>query len=134
MDGYRRGGHTKYSLKVHIIFVTKCRRRIFDREPENQSVKELMHLAAENYGFDIIRMETDGDHIHMLIDYRPDMTIPDIVKYMKQYSTYYMWQRHELALRLHYWKRRVLWSDGYFACSIGQVSQEIIERYIENQG
>ena len=134
MDGYRRGGHTKYSLKVHIIFVTKYRRRIFDREPENQSVKELMHLAAESYGFDIIRMETDGDHIHMLIDYRPGMTIPDIVKYMKQYSTYYMWKRHELALRLHYWKRRILWSDGYFACSIGQVSQEIIERYIENQG
>lgn len=134
MDGYRRGGHTKYSLKAHIIFVTKYRRRIFDRESENQSVKELMHLAAESYGFDIIRMETDGDHIHMLIDYRPDMTISDIVKHMKQYSTYYMWKRHELVLRLYYWKRRILWSDGYFACSIGQVSQGIIERYIENQG
>lgn len=129
MDGYRRGGHTKYSLKAHIIFVTKYRRRIFDREPE-----ELMYLAAESYNLDIIRMETDGDHIHMLIDFRPDMTISDIMKYMKQYSTYYMWKRHESVLRLYYWKRRILWSDGYFACSIGQVSQEIIERYIENQG
>ena len=128
MDGYRRGGHTKYSLKAHIIFVTKYRRRIFDREPEDQSVKELMHLSAESYGFDIIRMETDGDHIHMLIDYRPDMTIADIVKYMKQYSTYYMWKRHESALYLYYWERRILCPDGYFACSIGQVSQEIIER------
>ena len=134
MYDYRRGGHAKYSLKAHIIFVTKYRRRIFDREPEDQSVKELMHLAAESYDFDIIRMETDGDHIHMLIDFRPDMTISDIMKYMKQYSTYYMWKRHESVLRLYYWKRRILWSDGYFACSIGQVSQEIIERYIENQG
>lgn len=89
MDGYRRGGHTKYSLKAHIIFVTKYRRRIFDREPEDRSIKELMHLAAESYDLDIIRMETDGDNIHMLIDFRPDMTISDIVKYMKQYSTYY---------------------------------------------
>lgn len=134
MDGYRRGGHTKYSLKAHIIFVTKYRRRIFDRQPETRSVKELMYLAAENYDLNIIRMETDGDHIHMLIDFHPDMTISDIVKYMKQYSTYYMWKKHESVLRLYYWKRRILWSDGYFACSIGQVSQEIIEKYIENQG
>lgn len=134
MDDYRRGGHTKYSLKAHIIFVTKYRRRIFDREPEDRSIKELMYLAAESFDLNIIRMEMDGDHIHMLIDFRPDMTISDIVKYMKQYSTYYMWKRHESVLRLYYWKRRILWSDGYFACSIGQVSQEIIERYIENQG
>ena len=91
MDGYRRGGHTKYSLKAHIIFATKYRRRIFDREPEDRSIKELMYLAAESYDLDIIRMETDGDHIHMLIDFRPDMTISDIVKYMKQYSTYYLY-------------------------------------------
>lgn len=134
MDGYRRGGHTKCSLKAHVIFVTKYRRRIFDRGPEDQSVKELMHLAAESYGIGIMRMETDGDHIHMLIDYRPDMMVSDIVKHMKQYSTYYMWNRHESVMRLYYWERRILWSDGYFACSIGQVSQEIIERYIENQG
>lgn len=89
-----------------------------------------MLLAAESCGCDIIRMETDGDHIHMLIDYRPDVRISDIVKQMKQYST----QRHGASLRRHYWKRRILWSDGYFACSVGQVSQETIERYIENQG
>lgn len=134
MDDYRRGGHTKYSLKAHIIFVTKYRRRIFDREPEDRSIKELMCLAAESFDLNIIRMKTDGDHIHMLIDFHPDMTISDIVKYMKQYSTYYMWKRHESVLRLYYWKRRILWSDGYFACNIGQVSQETIERYIENQG
>lgn len=75
MDDYRRGGHTRYSLKAHIIFVTKYRRRIFDREPEDRSIKELMYLAAENYGLDIIRIETDGDHIHMLIDFRPNMAL-----------------------------------------------------------
>ena len=36
-------------------------------------------------------------------------------------------------LKQHYWKERTLWSDGYFAASIGQVSQETIERYIKNQ-
>ena len=43
-------------------------------------------------------------------------------------------REHKKMLLHHYWKEKTLWSDGYFAASIGQVSQETIERYIEHQG
>ena len=45
-----------------------------------------------------------------------------------------MWEKYEKQLSKIYWKKRVLWSDGYFACSIGQVSQDVIEKYILTQG
>lgn len=45
-----------------------------------------------------------------------------------------MWKIHGDYLSKQYWKHHILWSDGYFVCSIGQVSQEIIEKYIQNQG
>ena len=45
-----------------------------------------------------------------------------------------MWKQYENILSKYYWKRKILWSDGYFVCSIGQVSQFIIEKYIESQG
>lgn len=134
MDGYRRGGHAKYSLKAHLIFVTKYRRPIFNSRSEDESIKELMHIASDSIGCRIIQMETNLDHIHILIDYSPDQKISDIVKHLKQYTTYYMWQRHSQNLIRYYWKKSVFWSDGYFACSIGQVSQDIIEKYIQNQG
>ena len=84
--------------------------------------------------YDIIQMEADKDHVHILLEYGSKVSVSDIVKQLKQYSTYQMWKHHEDYLSKQYWDRQILWSDGYFACSIGQISQEIIEKYIQNQG
>lgn len=134
MDGYNRGGHTKYSMKVHIIFVTKYRKKLFKTDEQIAEVKQFVHDEAKKYGYIIIQMETDKDHIHILLEYSPKVSVSDIVKQLKQYSTYQMWKFHKSYLTTQYWKRHILWSDGYFVCSIGQISQEIIEKYIQNQG
>ena len=91
-------------------------------------------LERDKYGYEIIQMETDKDHVHILLEYSPKVSVSDIVKQLKQHSTYQMWGYHEEYLTKQYWKHKILWSDGYFSCSIGQVSQEIIEKYIQNQG
>lgn len=134
MDGYDRGGHTKYSLKAHLIFVTKYRKHTFTRKMHAECVKQFLYDAEKQYGCQIIQMETDKDHVHILLGYQPDKSVSNIVKYLKQYSTYQMWERNESFMSKQYWKRKILWSEGYFACSIGQVSQGVIEKYIQNQG
>lgn len=134
MDDYNRGGHSKYSMKAHLIFVTKYRREIFKYDKRADNVKQFLYDATKKYGYEIIQMETDKDHIHILLEYSPEVSVSDIVKQLKQYSTYQMRNYHKEYLSQQYWKHKILWSDGYFACSIGQVSQEIIEKYIQNQG
>lgn len=134
MDGYNRGGHSKFNLKVHIIFVTKYRKKFFKSNDRANDVKQFLYDATKKYGYIIIQMETDKDHVHVLLEYNPKVSISDIVKQLKQYSTWHMWEHHEEYLSKQYWKHRIFWSDGYFACSIGQVSQDIIEKYIQNQG
>ena len=134
MDHYDRGGHSKFSLKVHLIFVTKYRRKVFRYKVLSDDLKQFLYEASIRYGYRIIRMETDRDHIHILLEYFPGISVSDIVKQFKQYSTYCMWKYHERLLSRYYWKRKILWSDGYFACSIGQVSQNTIEKYIQSQG
>ena len=134
MDGYSRGGHSKYGMKVHIIFVTKYRKKLFMSSKRADDVKQFLYDVAKKYGYTVIQMKTDKDHVHILLEYSPKVSVSDIVRQLKQYSTYQMWKHHEEYLSKQYWKHRILWSDGYFACSIGQVSQEIIERYIQNQG
>ena len=79
-------------------------------------------------------METDKDHIHILLQYNPTDSITQIVSSLKQESTYHAWKLFYPMLRQHYWKERTLWSDGYFAASIGTVSMSVIEQYIANQG
>ena len=134
MDDYNRGGHSKFSMKVHLIFVTKYRKKIFKFDKRADDVKQFLYDAAKKYGYEIIQMETDKDHVHILLEYSPKISVSDIVRQLKQYSTYQMWNYHKEYLSNQYWKNKILWSDGYFACSIGQVSQEIIKKYIQNQG
>ena len=114
--------------------MTKYRKKVFKSDKWNNDVKQFLYDVAKNYVYTIIQMETDKDHVHILLEYSPKVSVSDIVKQLKQYSTYQMWKHHENYLAKQYWKHRVLWSDRYFACSIGQVSQEIIEKYIQNQG
>ena len=134
MDYYDRGGHAKYSLKVHLIFVTKYRRKVFLPSEMAEKVKLLVYEASTKYGYNIIQMETDIDHIHILLEYDTKISVSEIAKRLKQYSTYHMWKHYHRILSKYYWKRKILWPDGYFACSIGKVSQSVIEKYIQNQG
>ena len=120
-------------MKVHIILVTKYRKQLFTYHKLNEDVKQYLYEASEKLKCNIIRMETDKDHVHILLEYKPSQRVSDIVAGLKQNSTYCAWNKYESWLKRRYWKHRILWSDGYFACSIGQVSQEIIEKYIENR-
>ena len=134
MDGYRRGGHTKYSLKMHVILVTKYRKPLFKSKEFSEDVKQYIYDIAVKHRYTIIQMEVDTDHIHILIEYPPGGAASTVVSQLKQYSTYNAWKHHCKYLLKSYWKKRNLWSDGYFCCGIGQVSQAVIERYIAQQG
>ena len=131
-DGYQHCRHNKNLLMVHLIFVTKYRKSLFSGEFKN-NVKQHIYDACLRKHWYIRRMETDRDHIHILLQYTPTDSVSGIVSYLKQYSTFYAWQKWRGFLRRHYWKERTLWSDGYFACSIGNVSKDVVEHYIENQ-
>ncbi len=67
-------------------------------------------------------------------DVMPTDSITKIVNRLKQHTTWRIWKTHHKKLSYYYWKEHTFWSDGYFAASIGEVSQSTIEHYIENQG
>lgn len=98
MGDYNRGGHTKYSLKVHPIFVTKYRKGIFKLDTVSDDVKKYLYDCAKKYDFKIIQMETDTDHVHILLDYDPEISVSVITKYLKQYSTYHLWKKYDKYL------------------------------------
>jgi hypothetical protein len=64
----------------------------------------------------------------------PSISVSSIVRKLKQKSTVDIWKHFHTIMRLEFWKENTFWSDGYFACSIGEASPETIRKYIENQG
>ena len=66
--------------------------------------------------------------------YIPRLSVSQLVRRLKQESTRQLWLVHHSTLRQYYWYRKILWSDGFFVCSIGEASPETIREYILNQG
>ena len=79
-------------------------------------------------------METDKDHIHYMIETEPTISISKVDNLIKSYTRYHIWKKHTEYLKNHFWKEHTFWTDGYFACSVGNVSEEMLKQYIENQG
>jgi putative transposase len=129
---YISENHSKHLLMCHLIFVCKYRKKLLLKVGDD--IKTEIESISNRYGWQIIEQEIDQDHIHVLIRYSPKWSILEIVRLLKQLTTYRIWQKHNEYLSQHFWKERTFWSDGYFSCSIGNVSKEIIQKYIQEQG
>lgn len=132
---YKSKNHSKFSLKAHLVFVTKYRKPLLKNNLiVNQLILKLADIEARS-DFNIELAEVDKDHIHILVDYEPKVSILQIVRRLKQETTFTLWRLFEEKLRRHYYKERTFWSDGYFVCSIGVgASYETIQKYISSQG
>ena len=97
-------------------------------------IKQFSYEICQKHKAIIRYMETDKDHIHYMIETESTMFISKMVNLMKSYTTYHIWERYPNYLRKHFWIEHTFWTDGYFACSVGNVSEEMLRKYIENQG
>ena len=94
----------------------------------SDDIKQFSYEICQKYKVIIRYMETDKDHIHYMIETEPTMPISKIVNLMKSYTTYHIWERYPNYLRKHFWKEHTFWTDGYFACSVGNVSEEMLRK------
>jgi putative transposase len=121
-------------LKVHVILVAKYRKRILVNRI-NDDMKQILFDISKESDFTIETMQSEnGDHMHLLIDYPPTLSVSSIVNRLKSMSTVRIWKMYSGFLSGHFWKEHTFWTDGYFACSTGDASTEIIRQYIEQQG
>lgn len=134
IDGvYECYGHCKTRLRYHIILITKYRRKCLDQIKDQ--VLESFKYTEEHSHLKIHYIDTNKDHIHLLVSFPPQYSISQTISRLKQCTTNYLYRTYESYLRRFYWrKKRMLWSDSYFCSTIGSVSEEKVVTYIENQG
>lgn len=130
---YISKNHSKFLIKYHIILVCKYRKQLLVGAVE-YDMKKIMRHISEMSDFDIEVMETDKDHLHMMVRSDPKLSPLQIVRRLKQMSISAVWKKYGDFLRHNFYKEHTLGTDGYFVSSIGNVSQETIKKYIENQG
>lgn len=130
---YITTNRSKHYLKIHLIFVCKYRKPLLMGNL-NEDMKTILENITNNSDFSIEVMESDINHIHFLIRFIPRLSVSSIVRKLKQESTKQIWSLYSDVLSQEFWLEKTFWSDGYFACSIGEASLDTIREYILNQG
>ncbi|MFR5631810.1 MAG: IS200/IS605 family transposase [Monoglobales bacterium] len=133
MGTWKSKNRHKYLLQYHIIFVCKYRKKLLTSKQISDDIKQFSYEICQRYNVIIRHMETDKDHIHYMIETEPTMSVSKIVNLMKSYTTYHIWERYSTYLRKHFWKEHTFWTDGYFACSVGNVKEVYRKSRIEGQ-
>ena len=81
-NGLSYGRGYVYSLQYHLVWCTKYRKKVL-KDGIDAECKEMLCDLAEEYKFQILAMEVMPDHIHLLVDCRPQFYISDMIKIMK---------------------------------------------------
>lgn len=134
MLGWKSESHHKYLLQYHLIFVCKYRKQLLISKNISDDIKRLSVEICNKHKVCIKYMETDKDHIHYMIETTPNINLSRFVGVMKSYITYHIWELYENYLSKNFWKEKTFWTDGYFICSVGNISEKQLKEYIENQG
>ncbi len=121
--------HTKWNCKYHVVFAPKYRRKVFYNEKKLEIGKILRELCNWK-GVNIIEAEVCPDHIHMLIEIPPKMSVSWFMGFLKGKSSLMIYERWG-NLKYKY-RGREFWCRGYYVDTVGKNTSAIAE-YIKNQ-
>lgn len=126
----RRGRSCVSALHVHLVFVAKYRRHVFDGRAI-ETLRDIFTKVCTDFEAELRACDGEDDHVHLLIEYPPKVAISALVNSLKGVSSRLLRQaRPDIAHR--YWKG-VLWSPSYFAASCGGAPLSIVRQYVEQQ-
>lgn len=126
----RHGRHCVFKMHVHLVFVAKYRRKVFDGDAIDR-MRRMFGKVCEDMEASLMEMDGEDNHVHLLVEYPPKLAVSVLVNSLKGVSSRLL-RKERLDLRKRYWKN-VLWSPSYFASSCGGAPIGIIKQYIEQQ-
>ena len=120
-----------YNLHFHLIWCTKYRNKTFTNEKLSNEMKDILQRVADDNEIVIEKMEVMPDHVHMLISFKPKYAPSNIVKNLKGASARIWFKQYPETKQL-LWGGH-LWSPSYYMGTLGDMSKEVVEKYIESQ-
>jgi len=126
----RTGRHCVFAIHAHLVFVTKYRRCVFTGEALD-ILKEVMQKVCDDFCVELAEFEGEDNHVHLLVNYPPQVQLSKLVNSLKGVSSRMLRQRMPSIANRYY--RDVLWSPSYFAASCGGAPLSVIKQYVEQQ-
>lgn len=131
MQYYKKGSHTTYDCTFHIVWITKYRYPVLKGDIALR-LRDLARGVCAQYQVEIIRGSVGLDHVHLYVQVPPRLAVSRLVQYLKGKTSRKL-QIEYPSLKKRYWGQH-LWAIGYFVRTTGNVTDEQVKEYIENQG
>ena len=127
-----KGAHSVYALHYHFVQVVKCRRKVFEDERIIDFLKRRIRDVSESFEVDVLNIECDKDYFHMIFKAKPTLNIPRYINAIKTITSREI-QRNFPEIKEKLWKG-MFWSPSYFLATTGQVTLDVLKKYVEGQG
>ena len=130
MKNYRTTSHSKYDLKVHLVWAPKYRKKVLHGKV-GYRIRELIREICFANDIQIISGKIAPDHVHMFISYPPYLSVSKIAQLLKGKSSRKILSENK-EIKVQFWGSH-FWARGYFAISSGNITDEMIMQYIDDQ-
>lgn len=131
-QSYKSSSRSVSDLKAHLVLVTKYRRKVINRQILEELI-EIVYNLASKWDIEIIDINGETDHLHILFSYYPQIQLSKFVNNIKTVTSRLINKNHEEYLKNFFWKDSVLWTKSYFIASCGGVTVEKLKQYVESQ-
>ncbi len=131
MEKYRKSSHTVYDLKYHIVWITKYRKPVLGGEVSKR-VRELIREICKSMDVEIVKGHISRDHVHLFVSVPPHISVSKLVQSLKGKTSRKLMSEYKRLSRV-FWGCHI-WARGYFVVSSGKVTEDVIKKYIEEQG
>lgn len=121
--------HSKWNCKYHIVFAPKYRRQVVYGQLK-VDIGKILRTLCEQKKVNIIEAEACPDHIHMLVEIPPNISVAQFMGYLKGKSSLMIFDRHA-NLKYKYGNRH-FWCRGYYVDTVGR-NEKAIREYVRNQ-
>jgi putative transposase len=130
MARYAKGPHTKHRLQYHLVWIPKYRKRVLQGKIAIR-IKRIMYEACKMNGWWISEMSIQDDHVHIVVQIPPQMSVAEVVRIFKGGTSRVL--RKEFPEMEEFLWGESFWADGYFAETVGKVDEEVVKKYIRQQ-
>lgn len=121
-----------FSLCYHLITVTKYRQNVFTNDKIISDMKTILYKIADNFDVSVIEIECGVDHVHLLFRSKPTLDVTKFINILKGHSSRDIRKKYNDFLKDKLWGDN-FWSPSYFLATTGNITVDILKKYIENQ-
>jgi len=130
---FSKNAHAVYALSYHMVQCIKYRKKVFYNDEIINFLKERTLSIANRYGIKIQAIETDMDHVHILFESKPQIDILKFINNWKSATSKSIRNRFRNDIKNKLYNNK-FWSDSYCLITTGQVTLDMVKKYVENQG